>query len=172
MKNKWVNLAALVMIIFVITAAVALVIYSKNNRIKLEIASSTAGSTERFDTTSSCVSTTESFGTTSSSVSTTESTSTTSSSVSTNGSSDITSVTVSKPQESTTASTSIDKPEKVLTFDAFLKMKPAEQQEYMNSYDDIMDFLEWYRVAEEKYKSEIQSTEIIGGNINIGDYIK
>ena len=62
--------------------------------------------------------------------------------------------------------------EKVLEFAEFLAMSPAEQQEYMESYEDIMDFLEWYRTAEEKYKSEQSGTEIEGdGNIDIGDYI-
>lgn len=63
-------------------------------------------------------------------------------------------------------------PEKVLTFAEFLVMTPAEQQAYMDSYADIMDFLEWYRVAEEQYKEDQEDVEIGGsGDINIGDYI-
>ena len=64
-----------------------------------------------------------------------------------------------------------DQPQ-VLTFAEFLLMTPAEQQAYMDSYADIMDFLEWYRVAEEQYKEEQEDIEIGGsGDINIGDFI-
>ena len=61
-----------------------------------------------------------------------------------------------------------------IKFSEFLAMSPAEQQAYMESYDDIMDFLEWYRVAEEKYKSEqaASGTENNGDiDIDIGDYV-
>lgn len=60
----------------------------------------------------------------------------------------------------------------VLTFAEFLNMTPAEQQAYMDSYEDITDFLEWYRTAEEQYQAE-QSDEVIEGDgtIDIGEYI-
>lgn len=62
--------------------------------------------------------------------------------------------------------------EKVLTFAEFLAMSPADQQAYMESYENITDFLEWYRMAEEQYKAEQPNIEIGGnGDINIGDYI-
>ena len=65
-----------------------------------------------------------------------------------------------------------DNSKEALTFAEFLEMTPAEQQAYMESYDDIMDFLEWYRKAEEKYKAEQPNVEIGGnGDIDIGDYI-
>ena len=64
------------------------------------------------------------------------------------------------------------KPEEELTFEQFLLLSPEKQQEYMNSYDDIMDFLEWYSVAEEAYKKEHEDDDVIGdGDINIGDFI-
>jgi DNA processing protein len=59
----------------------------------------------------------------------------------------------------------------LVSFSEFLEMSPAEQQAYMESYEDITDFLEWYRAAEEKYKSENTYTEISGGDINIGEYV-
>lgn len=59
-----------------------------------------------------------------------------------------------------------------LTFAEFLEMSPAEQQAYMESYENITDFLEWYRKAEEKYNSKKTDIEIGGdGEIDIGDYI-
>lgn len=62
--------------------------------------------------------------------------------------------------------------EKELTFAEFLEMTPAEQQAYMESYEDITDFLEWYRRAEETYKAEQTSVEVGGnGDIDIGDFI-
>ena len=73
-----------------------------------------------------------------------------------------------KPEDSEPAG----KPEETLTFEQFLLLTPEQQQEYMNSYDDIMDFLEWYSVAEEAYKKEHENDDIIAdGDINIGDFI-
>ena len=58
---------------------------------------------------------------------------------------------------------------KYITFAEFLEMSPTEQQAYMESYDNIEDFLNWYRLAEEEYKAEQKYTEVgDGGNINIG----
>ena len=75
---------------------------------------------------------------------------------------------VDKPDESEPA----DKPKDPLTFEEFLKLTPAEQEAYMNSYEDIMDFLEWYRTAEEQYKEERPGVDIGGGgDIDIGDFI-
>jgi hypothetical protein len=62
--------------------------------------------------------------------------------------------------------------EKELMFAEFLEMSPSEQQAYMESYEDVMDFLEWYRNAEEEYKAEQPNYEIGDGDINIEDYIK
>ena len=78
----------------------------------------------------------------------------------------------SQTGDNTSGTESENQPEKALTFAEFLLMTPAEQQAYMDSYADIMDFLEWYRVAEEQYKEEQEDIEIGGsGDINIGDYI-
>ena len=78
----------------------------------------------------------------------------------------------SQTGDNTSGTESEKQPEKALTFAEFLLMTPAEQQAYMDSYADIMDFLEWYRVAEEQYKEEQEDIEIGGsGDINIGDYI-
>ena len=65
-----------------------------------------------------------------------------------------------------------DDSETELTFAEFLEMSPAEQQAYMETYEDIADFLEWYRTAEAKYKAGQTNIEINGsGDIDIGDYI-
>lgn len=53
-----------------------------------------------------------------------------------------------------------------LTYAEFLEMTPEEQQTYMESYDNIEDFLEWYRLAEEKYKNE-QKENDVGGDGDI-----
>ena len=60
--------------------------------------------------------------------------------------------------------------EKSLTFEEFLEMTPAEQQEYMESYEDINDFLAWYNKAKEEYEKNQDYTEIGGdGSIDLGE---
>ncbi len=61
------------------------------------------------------------------------------------------------------------KPNKELTYAEYLKMTPAEQQAYYESYEDVMDFIAWYNAAKAKYDADKDTIQIEGGKIDIGE---
>jgi len=54
-----------------------------------------------------------------------------------------------------------------MTYEQFHAMDPANQQAYMESFDDIEEFFEWYNKAKEKYEKDHPSIEIDGGSIDL-----
>ena len=56
-------------------------------------------------------------------------------------------------------------------YSEYVKMSPAEQQAYMESFASPMDFIAWAQQAEEEHKAHDDSIIVEGGDVNLGDYI-
>ena len=53
----------------------------------------------------------------------------------------------------------------------YLAMTPEAQQEYMKTFDSTMAFINWSRSGEAEHKEHNTSTEVEGGDFDVGDYI-
>lgn len=54
-----------------------------------------------------------------------------------------------------------------MKYEEFHAMAPSKQQAYMESFDDIDEFFEWYNAAKAKYEKENPSIEVDGGAIDL-----
>ncbi len=81
----------------------------------------------------------------------------------------------SSASSSTSSSTGLPSgsgPSKEITYEEYMAMSGAEQQEYMMSFSSIEAFFEWFNAAKAKYDAEHPSIEIGGdGSIDLGDII-
>lgn len=55
-------------------------------------------------------------------------------------------------------------------YERFINMTPAEQQAYMESFESIEAFFEWYNQAKAEYEAANPPIEVGDGNIDLGDY--
>ena len=58
-----------------------------------------------------------------------------------------------------------------VTYEEYIAMSGTEQQKYLESFESIEAFFEWYNAAKEKYDKENPSIEIGDGSINMEDII-
>lgn len=59
-----------------------------------------------------------------------------------------------------------------LTFEQYLKLTPAEQQNYYKSFNSVEDFADWYKKAQAEYNGSDGSIQVGGdGSFNLGEYI-
>lgn len=56
---------------------------------------------------------------------------------------------------------------KYIDYETYKAMKPSEQREYMESFNDMDAFFEWYNTAKDKYEKENPSIEIDGGVVDL-----
>lgn len=56
-------------------------------------------------------------------------------------------------------------------YEKFQDMSPAEQQEYMESFEDIDAFFEWYNKAKEEHEAANPPIDAGDGNVDMGDII-
>ncbi len=62
---------------------------------------------------------------------------------------------------------------KVLTYSQYIKLSPAKQQEYFESFKSYTDFISWYNKAKKEYDAQQDSIRVEGGDsFDISDYIK
>lgn len=54
-----------------------------------------------------------------------------------------------------------------MDYETFKSMSPADQRAFMESFDDMDAFFDWYNVAQKKYQEENPSIEIDGGVIDL-----
>ena len=59
-----------------------------------------------------------------------------------------------------------------LDYMTFQNMEPSEQEAYMESFEDIEAFFDWYNAVKEKYELENPPIEVDGGVIDIGKIIE
>ena len=59
------------------------------------------------------------------------------------------------------------KPGGKMTYEAFHAMSPDKQREYMESYNDIEKFFNWYNKAKKQYEKDHPSIEIDGGPVEL-----
>jgi len=81
----------------------------------------------------------------------------------------------SKPsnQESTTPSLNEGSTEKTtLTYEEYLNLTPAKQQEYFKTFDSLNSFKEWLNTAKAEYDAKDDSIEVEGnGSLDLKDYL-
>lgn len=53
----------------------------------------------------------------------------------------------------------------------YLAMSPADQEAYMNTFKSPLDFIEWCKTADAEHKEHDDSTNVEGGDVDIGDYM-
>jgi len=59
-----------------------------------------------------------------------------------------------------------------MTYEVYNSLHPSVQQQYFDTYENPMDFIEWYKKGKEEYDKLHPSIEIgEDGEINLGDYI-
>lgn len=54
----------------------------------------------------------------------------------------------------------------------YLKMSPAEQEEYMNTFASPLDFIEWSKNALAEHEAHDTTVQASGGDLDLSDYIK
>lgn len=81
----------------------------------------------------------------------------------------------SKPsnQESTTPSLNEGSTEKTtLTYEEYLNLTPAKQQEYFKTFNSLNSFKEWLNTAKAEYDAKDDSIEVEGnGSLDLKDYL-
>lgn len=75
----------------------------------------------------------------------------------------------SAPTPKPTATASADT--KKLDYATYKAMKPSEQQAYMESFNDMDAFFDWYNAAKDKYEKENPSIEIDGGIVDLDSIV-
>ena len=58
---------------------------------------------------------------------------------------------------------------KYIDYETYRAMKPSEQQKYMESFNDMDAFFDWYNAEKDKYNKENPSIEVDGGVIDLED---
>lgn len=58
-----------------------------------------------------------------------------------------------------------------MTYDDYQSMSPAEQQEYMDSFENIDGFFDWYNSAKDQYEEENPPIDVGDGEIDLGEII-
>ena len=53
----------------------------------------------------------------------------------------------------------------------YMAMAPAQQQEYMMSFASADAFVEWIKGAQAEHDAHAEENVVVGGEINIGDYM-
>lgn len=57
-------------------------------------------------------------------------------------------------------------------YEEYLALSPAEQEAYMRTFSNPMDFIEWSKKAEAEHNAHDDTIIVEGGNLDIGDYMK
>lgn len=81
--------------------------------------------------------------------------------------------TTSSTQPSKPSST-VDVPSKDITYNEFIDLSPEVQQAFVNSFDSITDFSEWYNAALKTWQDEKENDKnhVVGdGSLDLRDYI-
>ncbi|MBE7056437.1 MAG: hypothetical protein E7388_03220 [Ruminococcaceae bacterium] len=76
-----------------------------------------------------------------------------------------------KPVDTPTPTATASADTKKLDYATYKAMKPSEQQAYMESFNDMDAFFEWYNAAKDKYEKENPSIEVDGGVIDLEDIV-
>lgn len=56
-----------------------------------------------------------------------------------------------------------------MDYESFHAMDPSDQQKYMESFDDLDAFFDWYNDIKAQYEKDHPSIEIDGGEIDLGE---
>lgn len=59
-----------------------------------------------------------------------------------------------------------------MTYEEFQSMSPADQQKYMESFDDIAAFFDWYNRVKTEYEKENPPILLEGNEIDLSDYLR
>lgn len=57
-------------------------------------------------------------------------------------------------------------------YDKYLSMSPAEQEAYMSTFSNPLEFIQWSQDAEAEHKAHDDTINIEGGDLNIGDFME
>lgn len=75
---------------------------------------------------------------------------------------------VTEPQPTEPAETV---PEGEIDYETFMALEPAVQRAYMESFESIEAFFEWYNTAKETYEKEHPAIDVGDGVIDLGDLL-
>lgn len=76
-----------------------------------------------------------------------------------------------EPEETEPEETTPPPAEGPSEYERFQDMSPSEQQEYMEGFDSIEDFFDWYDKAKQEYDDANPPIEVGGGSIDLDDII-
>lgn len=57
-------------------------------------------------------------------------------------------------------------------YDKYLSMSPAEQEAYMRTFSNPLEFIQWSQDAEAEHKAHDDTIVVEGGDLNIGDFME
>ena len=78
---------------------------------------------------------------------------------------------VTEPQQTQPTQPTETVPESELDYETFTAMDPAEQRVYMESFESLDAFFEWYNAAKEAYEREHPAIDVGDGVVDLGGLV-